>query len=128
MYTHTQTADKSALEALSNTIDARLKDSKHNRPAFNPDLPVSALNEKWEALLAAEKERESALYTELARQERLENWVKQFDNEVAEMERWASQKEAYLNTTEVIETLTQVYYMILCYIMLCCVLRVCVRE
>lgn len=96
------------MEALSNTIDARLKASRHNRPPFNPDLPVSALNDKWEALISAEKERESALYAELARQERLDNWVKQFDNEVAEMERWAAQKEAYLNTTEAIETLTQV--------------------
>ena len=95
------------MEALSNTIEARLKASAHNRPAFTPSLPVSQLNEKWEAVNAAEKERETALYAELGRQEKLDQQAKQFASEASEMEGWAQAKEDYLKTKEAIETLTQ---------------------
>ncbi len=101
-----QSANKSALEALSNTITNRVEASAHKRPPFTPELPVSAINEKWEAFLAADKEREAALNTELARQEKLDKLVKQFNNEAADIEAWAQKKEEYLTAKEVVETLT----------------------
>lgn len=96
------------MEALSNTVETRLKASSHNRPPFNPELPVSKLNEHAEVLAAAEKERETVLYAELARQEKLAQLVKQFNNEATEMNNWASAKLEYLNTQTNIETLPQV--------------------
>ena len=104
-----RSADKSAMEALSNTVETRLKASSHNRPPFNPALPVSKLNERAEVLAAAEKERETVLYAELGRQEKLAQLVKNFNNEATEMNNWANVKLEYLNTQTNIETLPQVH-------------------
>lgn len=93
------------MEALSNTIETRLRASSHSRPAFAPALPVAKLNERWDALAAAEKERETVLYAELARQEKLAQLAKQFNNEATEMNNWANAKLEYLNTKPNIETL-----------------------
>ncbi len=91
-----QSAKKSALESLSNTIVARLEGSSHKRPPFTPELPVAAVNELWEQLVAADNDREKALFVELTRQEKLDKLVKQFNNEASEMEAWANKKEEYL--------------------------------
>lgn len=53
-----KSSDKSFVHSLGKNIEAKLKASQHNRPAFAPALTVEAFeNDHWYKLKAAEKSR-----------------------------------------------------------------------
>lgn len=91
--------------ALFNKIASLLQNN--NRPAFVPaaGLEPAGLDALWQALAAAEKQREDAVNAELARQEKLASLVKRFNSEAEDLEAWAVEKEAYLRAQEDVGTL-----------------------
>lgn len=101
----TKNAARAAVAAQAQDIEAALQSSAHDRPSFAPATSVATLEEQWGALEAAEKERESALYAELERQERLAKLAAQLASEASALEQFVQQKEAYYAAQENVDSL-----------------------
>jgi hypothetical protein len=99
-------ADKREIEGLDASIKQYLTSSAHTRPAFSPQVGLADLKREWDGLDSADKQREDALQTELRRQEKLRDLVAEFGLKESRLNKWADQKEAYLTTSENIDTLS----------------------
>jgi len=97
--------DRINLESLFNTIQAAQK--ANNRPAFVPDSSVSleTVAGKWEELSSAEREWESEVNNEVARQEKLFMLSKHFNSEAEVLESWVGDKTNQLNNKSAINSL-----------------------
>jgi len=73
----------------------------HNRPAFAPagHTPTD-IRAAWDAMESADTEYESALESEIARQEKLASLSKSFRGEAADIEAFVGAKETYLGAEE----------------------------
>ncbi|KAJ5073100.1 spectrin/filamin related cytoskeletal protein [Anaeramoeba ignava] len=96
--------DKSNLESLYNTIARKLE--ANNRPPFIPKGPtIENIQGKWEELENAEKERDRLLRDELARQERLEALLANFNNKVKKLKKFYQDKKNQLTSPHEVSTL-----------------------
>ncbi|VDK22766.1 unnamed protein product [Taenia asiatica] len=92
--------DKALLEALSNTIQTRLKLS--HKPAFMPPAgqSIGEINDAWKRMEDAEKGFEDWLLNEIRRLEQLDYLVKKFKLKCSTHEAWSKDKEAALNARD----------------------------
>jgi len=95
-----KTAEKIEIERLYTNIALKL--SANNRPAFQPKEGCSTaqINALWNKLEQAEKDRNSALEEELARQERLEALVNRFKVKAKVLTDFANGKQNLLQSQE----------------------------
>jgi len=84
-----------------------LKLRSNNRGAFVPPEGTSPsdIQKLWDALLAAERERDDALRKELERQERLDVLNRRFKQKADKLEAWIATKEKYLEKEETVDSL-----------------------
>jgi hypothetical protein len=66
---------------------------------------VKTINEGWEKMLVAQKDRKEALDGELHRQEKLAGLFDRFEEGSNRIENWQSLKQVYLETDEVVQTI-----------------------
>eukprot|EP01098_Paradermamoeba_levis_P003683 TRINITY_DN164_c0_g1_i4.p1 TRINITY_DN164_c0_g1~~TRINITY_DN164_c0_g1_i4.p1 ORF type:complete len:705 (-),score=293.96 TRINITY_DN164_c0_g1_i4:1307-3421(-) len=95
-----KTAEKIGVEHIYNNLAMKLRGA--GRPAYQPPagLSIPEINDAWEHLGQAEHGREAALRDELARQQKLDNLLKRFNNKVAALEDFAKGKENFLRSGE----------------------------
>lgn len=81
--------------------------SSTGRPVWSPAAPLdpSSVSSLWDQVNAQVKEKDAAVSAELARQEKLHTLVKKFNSDADELEAWTNDKEAYLNSEEVVNDL-----------------------
>jgi len=94
------------IEQLYKSIETLLV--KTGRPGtWNPPsgLALSDLALRWKQLEEEEHGRESALREELTRQEKLSMLVRRFQSDASDLERWAAEKQTYLEQRENIDSL-----------------------
>eukprot|EP01094_Clydonella_sp_ATCC50884_P008373 TRINITY_DN177_c0_g1_i1.p1 TRINITY_DN177_c0_g1~~TRINITY_DN177_c0_g1_i1.p1 ORF type:complete len:1232 (+),score=684.36 TRINITY_DN177_c0_g1_i1:352-3696(+) len=105
-------ADQLSLEALFNNLAMRL--AHHKRPEYVP--PEGCKLSDVEAAVAhleeCEQERNVALHAELNRQIKLVRWNDQHTATHQKMKQWVAEKEAYLNTKEVITSVGDAFFQI----------------
>ena len=103
-YKHTvkanQTKMKAHIEGQLNNIATKLWSD--SRPPFEPTdgLRLYQINEYWEKLNKAEREKEMALRGELERLNKLEYLCKKFAGKSGLMEIWLKEKKEYLSSTD----------------------------
>jgi len=99
--------DRINLESLFKTIQD--KQAANKRPAFVPAEPIKqeTINQQWSEMNEVEKQWESAIASELSRQEKIFMQVKHFNSEAEELESAAASHEAYLAKEESITTLDE---------------------
>lgn len=95
--------EKTEIELLLNNIQLKLKNA--DRPAFVPEHSAADIASLWKALLAAEQQTGTALKSELKRQQTLLDLVKRFNRLDSKLKQFASEKNAYLDNAENIDTL-----------------------
>eukprot|EP01119_Soliformovum_irregulare_P006735 TRINITY_DN19167_c0_g1_i1.p1 TRINITY_DN19167_c0_g1~~TRINITY_DN19167_c0_g1_i1.p1 ORF type:complete len:1535 (+),score=670.97 TRINITY_DN19167_c0_g1_i1:168-4772(+) len=100
-------AEKLALEALFSNINLKLK--SNGREPFTAAAGTSPANiqQKWEDLGQAERDREDALRKEFERQKKLDALKRRFENAANKLEQWISAKDKYLKTEEQVDSLSK---------------------
>ena len=102
-------AEKLNLEALLNAINMKLRNN--NRPVFVPPegQRPEDVDRLWDALQAAEREREEALRRELERQQRLAELQRRWKLESERLEAWIRAKDQYLAVDEQVSSLPEAH-------------------
>ncbi|KAL5968598.1 Alpha-actinin sarcomeric [Taenia solium] len=92
--------DKALLEALCNTIQARLKLA--HKPAFMPPAgqSIGEINDAWKRMEDTEKGFEDWLLNEIRRLEQLDYLIKKFKLKCSTHEAWSKDKEATLSARD----------------------------
>jgi len=100
-------ADKASVDALFNNIALKLR--SNNRPAFVAPVGLSPsdIDQKWDYLSQAERDRDQALRDELRRQERIQFLKRRFDLKAGKLEDWLAAKEHYVGTVESVNSLNE---------------------
>lgn len=96
---------KFGIEGVYKNLQVNLRNN--NRAPYVPPegLTPKDINDKWAALLAAEKERERRIRDEIARQQKLDNMSKRFFEKLAKLKAWEKAKKEYLAQRPTIDTL-----------------------
>merc|ERR1711974_71739 len=99
------TKEKLDLEALLNTIQLKLRNT--NRPLFTPESGLGSkdIQELWDALEKAERDREAWLRDDDKRRRLLAAKKNAFDAKAAALKKWIEQKKTYLELDETVDSL-----------------------
>jgi len=96
---------KFGIEGLYKNLQVNLRNNGR-APYVPPEgLTPKDINDKWAALLAAEKDLERRTRDEIARQQKLDNMSKRFFEKLAKLKAWEKAKKEYLAQRPTIDTL-----------------------
>jgi len=96
---------KIAIEGIYKNLQVNLRNNGRAPYVAPEGLTPKDINDKWAALLAAEKEREKRVREEIARQQKLDNMSKRFFEKLAKLKAWEKAKKEYLAQRPTIDTL-----------------------
>eukprot|EP01105_Mastigella_eilhardi_P022940 TRINITY_DN5727_c0_g1_i1.p1 TRINITY_DN5727_c0_g1~~TRINITY_DN5727_c0_g1_i1.p1 ORF type:complete len:1988 (-),score=725.31 TRINITY_DN5727_c0_g1_i1:58-6021(-) len=97
-------AEKLNIEGVYGTIQMKLRNNKRSPWVPPEEISPATVNTKWAELEVLEAEKEAAIAREIARQEKLEELVRRFNEMYAKLKGWAGEKEQYLAARPVIDT------------------------